>query len=107
MFVNVIKRKALEDFWTKPRNRVAEGPMRDWFRLARKARWRHFEDTKATFSQTDVATDTASGRTATIFDIGGNKYRIVALVDYPRQVVFITHVMDHKTYDKNRWKQDI
>lgn len=59
------------------------------------------------FGQTDVTSDTKSKRTATIFDIGGNKYRIVTLIDYIRQTVLITHVLDHKEYDKNKWKSDI
>lgn len=63
-----------------------------------------FPDANATFGQTDVATGD-TGRTATIFDIGGNKYRIVAHVDYGRQTVKIEAVMDHKEYDKNRWKR--
>lgn len=105
--MNVIRKKDLKVFWERPRHGDAEQPMRDWFRLARKARWRHFEDAKATFGQTDVANDTKSGKTATVFDVGGNKYRIVTLIDYTRQTVLITHVLDHKTYDRNRWKQDI
>jgi mRNA interferase HigB len=43
----------------------------------------------------------------TIFDIGGNKYRIVTLIDYTRQTVLITHVLDHKEYDSEKWKQEI
>lgn len=45
-----------------------------------------------------------AGRTTTIFDVGGNKYRIVAHVDYRRQTVKIEAVMDHKEYDKGLWK---
>jgi mRNA interferase HigB len=75
--------------------------------LARQARWQTFQDVKALFGQTDVTADTRSKRTATIFDIGGNKYRIITLIDYTRQTVLITHVLDHKEYDKNNWKNDI
>ena len=50
---------------------------------------------------------TSSGRTATIFDIGGNKYRVITLIDYTRQTVLVTHVLDHKEYDKGNWKDDI
>lgn len=64
----------------------------------------NFQDAKATFGQADVATG-VTGRTATIFDIGGNKYRIVAHIDYRRQTVKIEAVMDHKEYDRNRWKR--
>ena len=75
-----------------------------WFKLARRARWRNFQDAKSTFGQTDVATG-YGGRTATIFDIGDNKYRIVAHVDYTRQTVKIEAVMDHKEYDRGAWKK--
>lgn len=73
-----------------------------WFKLARKAHWRHFQDAKATFGQSDVATGD-TGRTATIFDVGGNKYRIIAHVDYARQIVKIEAVMDHQEYDRKLW----
>ena len=61
-------------------------------------------DVRATFGQTDVA-QSDTGRTATIFDIGGNKYRIAAHVDYARQAVLIVLVMDHREYDKGQWKK--
>ena len=48
-----------------------------------------------------------STKVGIVFDIGGNKYRIITLVDYTRQTVLITHVMDHKAYDKCNWKNDI
>jgi mRNA interferase HigB len=103
--VNVISRKKLKDFHeAKPERQGHAAAFDNWFKLARKARWRSFQDAKATFGQTDVATGD-TGRTATIFDIGGNKYRILAHVDYTRQTVKIEAVMDHKEYDKNLWKK--
>jgi mRNA interferase HigB len=106
--VNVISRKKLREFYeARPERRQHSGAFDDWFKLGRHAIWRNFQDVRALFGQTDIAGDTKSGKTATIFDIGGNKYRIVALIDYLRQTVLITHVMDHKEYDKNRWKNDI
>jgi len=95
----------LRDFYqaTPVRKRHAAA-FENWYALARKARWHSFHDTKATFGQTDVAKGD-TGRTATIFDIGGNKYRIVAHVDYTRQTVKIEAVMDHPEYDDGRWKR--
>lgn len=83
------------------------GAFEAWFKLTRRATWGSFQDVKALFGQTDVVTDTATGRTATIFDIGGNKFRIIALIDYVRQTVLITHVMTHKIYDKDNWKREL
>jgi mRNA interferase HigB len=106
--VNVISRKKLRAFYeaTGERRQYATA-FEAWFKLTHKARWQSFQDARALFGQTDVVRDTASKRTATVFDIGGNKYRIIALIDYTRQTVFITHVMSHKDYDRNKWKSDI
>jgi mRNA interferase HigB len=101
--MNVISRRKLREFYeARPERRRHATAFDAWFRIARKARWRNFQDTKATFGQTDVATGD-TGRTATIFDIGGNKYRIVAHVDYMRQTVKIEAVMHHREYDKMNW----
>ena len=101
----MISRKKLRDFYeAEPERRRHAGTFESWFKLARRARWQNFQDAKATFGRTDVATGD-SGRTATIFDIGGNKYRVIAHVDYRRQTVKIEAVMDHKQYDRNLWKK--
>jgi mRNA interferase HigB len=106
--VNVLSRNKLRRFYEAKPERLQHGDAFEvWFKLTRKASWHNFQDAKALFGQTDVARDTKSKRTATIFDIGGNKYRIVALVDHARQTVLITHVLDHKEYDRNNWKNDI
>ena len=99
----MISRNVLRAFYgSKPSRAIHAAAFEDWFRIARKASWRNFSDTKSTFGQTDVATGD-TGRTATIFDVGGNKYRILAHVDYTRQTVKIEAVMDHKEYDKKNW----
>lgn len=104
----MISRNKLRAFYeAKPERLRHADAFEDWFKLTRKASWRNFQDARALFGQTDVARDTRSKRTATIFDMGGNKYRIITLIDYTRQTVLITHVLDHKEYDKNNWKNDI
>ena len=106
--MNVISRKRLREFYeSKPERRQHAAAFEDWFKLTRSARWQRFQDLKALFGQTDVATDTQSTRTATIFDIGGNKYRIITLIDYTRQTVLITHVLTHAEYDRGTWKKDL
>jgi len=106
--MNVISRRKLREFYeSRGEHRRHAATFNNWFRLARQAEWRTFADVKALFGKTDIATDTASKRTATIFDVGGNKYRIVSLIDYLRQTVLITHVLTHKEYDKGVWKTEI
>jgi mRNA interferase HigB len=103
--VNVISRKKLRDFYqAKSERRRHADAFNDWFKIARKAHWQNYPDTKASFGQTDIVTGN-TGRTATVFDIGGNKYRVVAHVDYTRQTVKIEAVMDHNEYDRGLWKK--
>lgn len=104
----MISRRKLRRFYeARSDRRPHANAFEAWFKLTRKAHWRTFLEAKALFGQTDVTSDTRSKRTATIFDIGGNKYRIVTMIDYLRQTVLITHVMEHAEYDKDNWKNDI
>jgi mRNA interferase HigB len=103
--VNVISRRKLRDFYeARSERRQHARAFELWFKLARKAYWANFQEAKATFGQTDVVVG-GNGRTATIFDIGGNKYRVIAHVDYTRQTIKIEAVMDHKEYDKGLWRK--
>jgi len=103
--VNVISRKKLREFCeSDPAHGRHWSAFETWFKIARKASWANFSDAKSTFGQTDIAKGD-TGRTATIFDVGGNKYRILAHVDYRRQTIKIEAVLDHKEYDKNLWKK--
>jgi mRNA interferase HigB len=91
-------------FWQKwPR---AENPLRDWYRLTREATWRNFTEVKATFGQTDQAI-TAKGNAVVIFDIGGNKFRLIAAIHYNTQKVFVLRVLTHKEYDTELWKRQL
>jgi mRNA-degrading endonuclease HigB of HigAB toxin-antitoxin module len=63
---------------------------------------------KATFGQTD-RTKVRSGQTVCVFDIGGNKFRLVAFVSYAKGKVYVLRVMTHKEYDKGnqQWKDHL
>ena len=63
----------------------------DVVEIARAAEWRHFPAVKQTFAAVDYAASTKT----LIFDIGGNKYRLVARVDFEEQGFFIQNVMTH------------
>jgi mRNA-degrading endonuclease HigB of HigAB toxin-antitoxin module len=41
----------------------------------------------------------------TVFNIGGNKYRLIVDIDYQRQIIYIKHVLTHADYDKETWKR--
>ncbi len=102
--MRVIKRQTLEDFWKQ--HPGAQNPLTDWYRHTRKANWFNFADVRATFGQTDM-TKVDSGKPVCIFDIGGNKFRLIAAVHYNRQRVFVLRVLTHKEYDSDKWKREL
>ena len=104
--MNVVKKRTLQAFWERRGNAAAREPLLAWFKVARKARWRNFADVRRTRGDADVAR-VRSGRTATIFEVGGNKWRLIALIDYLRQTMLVTHAPTHEEYDTDRWKQQL
>ena len=92
--MQILARKTLRDFWIK--HPQAEGPLSVWFALASKAEWRGPADVKAMFGATvDFVADNRI-----IFDISGNKYRLIVHVAYPFKRVLIKFVGTHAEYDK-------
>jgi mRNA interferase HigB len=102
--MNVIKLRTLKAFWMVHAD--AERPLFDWFQFCRRARWQNIRDVRRAYPHAD-AVAVKSGRTATVFNIGGNKYRLVALVDYQFQRMLVTHVLTHADYDRERWKEQL
>lgn len=92
--MQVIARRTLKEFWQ--RHRQAEGPIRVWYALASKARWRTPADIKRQFgSSVDFVGDNRM-----IFDLGGNKYRMVVHVSYTFGRVLVKFVGTHAEYDR-------
>ena len=101
----IITRSTLAKFWKKwPQ---AERPLRDWFRITKLSSWRSFQEVKATFGQTDQAVTERTGKPVAIFDIGGNKFRLIAAIHYNTQKLFVLRVLTHKEYDTDLWKRQL
>ena len=69
--------------------------MADWYTTVSDAEWGRFSDVKATFNSADYIAD---GKI--VFDVGGNKYRVIMAIDYQRQLGFIRFVGTHAQYDQ-------
>ena len=95
--MNVISKKAIRRFAEKHPD--ALGPLMRWFRTAKKASWRSLVDVRQQFPQADAVPP------YTVFNIGGNKYRLIAEIGYQTQVVLIRAVLTHPEYDKGVWKK--
>ncbi len=94
--MRIIKRAALVRFWSQYPD--AKASLEAWFGVVRKAKWTTPIEMKQVYSNADLV-----GR-RTVFNIAGNKYRLVARVNYVSQTVFVLHVLTHSDYDKGAWK---
>ena len=91
--MHVISRPKLIKFWEKHKD--AETPLRIWFKKVEQAKWKNVNELKADFPSADYI-----GNDRVVFDIKGNKYRIVVLVFFSGQKMFIRFVGTHSEYDK-------
>ncbi|MEI8374943.1 MAG: type II toxin-antitoxin system HigB family toxin [Planctomycetota bacterium] len=99
--MRIIKRLMLAEYWE--RNPQARVGLLYWHELARKAHWTCIQDVRATFPHAD-AVMVASGRSVVVFNIAGNKYRLITAIHYNRRLVFTLIVLTHSEYGKGRWK---
>jgi mRNA interferase HigB len=68
--------------------------------LTSAAKWQNFVEVRQVFASADLVGN------FTVFNIGGNKYRLIAFIDYTYQKIFIRNVLTHADYDKDEWKKD-
>jgi mRNA interferase HigB len=68
------------------------------------AEWKNLAEMRAVIPSADELT-VVSGRRVVVFNIGGNKYRLIAAVHYNTQIVYAMLFMTHAAYDKDKWKR--
>jgi mRNA interferase HigB len=94
--VRIVSERRLREFAERfPHARV---PLTSWADVIGLSRWKNPADLRRTFASADFVDE------LTVFDIGGNKYRLIAFVHYRRQIVFIKHILTHEEYDRGKWK---
>jgi mRNA interferase HigB len=91
--VRIIAISTLRTFWEE--HREAQDPILAWYRHAVKADWSSPADVKADFRTASILKD---GRV--VFNLGGNKYRLVVWINYPYRVVYVRFIGTHAQYDK-------
>jgi mRNA interferase HigB len=94
----------LQRFWQKHPD--AKRPLSRWYSAVAQAEWTQFAQARAAFPHADQVR-VASGRTATVFNIGGNKYRLISAIHYNRQIVFVMRIYTHKEYDGSNWQDQL
>ena len=95
--MRIIKRGALVQFWREHPD--AKSSLESWYAVVRKADWKTPAELKQVYSNADLV-----GR-RTVFNIAGNKYRLIARVNYQTQLVFVLNILTHAEYGRGAWKQ--
>ena len=94
--MRVIARATLRTFWeSSPGYGDAMTPLVEWYRHMEKATYRTPQDVKAELRSASIL---KGGRV--VFNIAGNKYRVILAIDYGRQLAFIRFVGTHAQYDQ-------
>lgn len=91
--MHVIKKKTLQDFWQQ--HPAAETPLRAWLKDAENAEWRSMHDIKAYARTADLVGDHRA-----VFNIGGNKFRLVVLCLLAKGRLYVRFVGTHAEYDR-------
>jgi len=102
--VRAISYKAIRDFAATHAD--AKRPLDDWFEVAAAADWQSIADVRRDFPHADTV-QVASGNTVTVFNIKGNRYRLVTAIKYHWGIVYLLMIMTHAEYSKGKWKEQL
>jgi len=95
--MHIITRKRLLDFSEKNPNTSTS--LDTWYRIVKQNKITGFSELRKIFPSVDKVGN------LTIFNIGGNKIRLIAAIHYNTQCLYIRYVLTHKEYDKEKWKE--
>lgn len=96
--MRVLALAALREFWEiEPK---AEESLRDFYRKLSKLEAANLAELKSTFPSVNLV-----GK-CFVFNVGGNKYRVIARIHFNRQMLFIRFVLTHREYDRDKWKSE-
>ncbi len=69
-----------------------------WYRILKKNSFHNFSDLKESFNSVDKVGEVY------VFNIGGNKLRLIANIHFERQKIYVRCILTHKEYDQGKWK---
>lgn len=100
--MRVISRARLRQFWESPDREDADGSLRAWYTHvnSKTVSWHSCGSVKAEFGKASLV------GTCVVFNIGGNKYRLITRILYPSQKVFVLKVLTHAEHDDAKWKDE-
>ena len=95
--MHVISYKAIREYAAaRPDARSA---LDNWYRVASGCAWKSFSDLRQVFARADWV------KPYVVFNIAGNKYRLIAEINFRSQTLFIRHILTHQEYAEGKWKR--
>ena len=91
--MRVIAKRTLREFWQK--HSTAKQPLLSWYRAVQTVNWQNNAEIKERFSTASII-----NATRVVFNIGGNNYRLICIIKFDKQIIFIRFIGTHKEYDK-------
>ena len=103
--MRIISPKKLREF--ADRYPEADAPLKAWSKFVRKNRFGSMVDLKRTFRGVDLVSVKRGDRRIDyfVFNLGGNKYRLIARIDFNTQTLFVRDLLTHQDYDREKWKR--
>jgi mRNA interferase HigB len=92
--MRIIAFRSIREFFEKPKYQDSEVSLRSWYHDAKRADWKNSNELKEQYRNASII-----GNDRIVFNIKGNKYRLIVLIDYEYQVIFIRFIGTHKEYD--------
>ncbi|MCD9185941.1 MAG: type II toxin-antitoxin system HigB family toxin [Pyrinomonadaceae bacterium] len=96
--MRIIAKPIILEFSLK--NTSAEIPLLDWYKNSKRADWKNLAELKQTFPHADLVGE------CIVFNIGGNKYRLITKINFRAKIIYIRFILTHKEYDQEKWKVD-
>ena len=93
--MRIIAFRTLREFWEKPEYSDSETLLRSWYFDVKSSEWKNSNELKLNYKNASIV-----GKGRAIFNIKGNKYRLVILIDYEFQIIFVRFIGTHDQYDK-------
>jgi mRNA interferase HigB len=92
--MRIIAKRTLRQFWeTHPRGAEAKTPLTVWHSTVQVSDWATPADVKQTYGDASILR-----HSRVVFNIGGNKFRVVVRINYPYRIVYIRFVGTHEEY---------
>lgn len=92
--MRIISLRMLKEHWQSPGRGDSEQPLKAWYAIAREASWAHFAAVKEQFRSASAVGDRV------VFNVAGNKYRLVTYINYEFRTIYVRFVGTHKEYDE-------